>query len=172
MIRNQLSVRRYMYTDHEITTAEHQNWLDQLKKSTTTRVFCILKEANPAGIVSFSGIDEKHKKCDWAFFLDENERGGLGAALEFAAINYVFSTMGLEKLNCEVLESNESVVKMHQKFGFEREGFRRSNIEKDGARIGVHLLGITRSEWSTQQDTVTSKYKKSLGRFSVIFEHR
>jgi len=43
------------------------------------------------------------------------------------------------------------VVKMHQKFGFAIEGVRRKNILKEGARVDVVLLGITRDEWLAQR---------------------
>ena len=88
-----------------------------------------------------------HKKCDWAFYLDIEERGGVGSALELFMIDYVFGALGIEKLNCEVLESNQLVVEMHKKFGFCEEGFRRQNIKKNGSRIGVHLLGLVKSDW-------------------------
>lgn len=57
----------------------------------------------------------------------------------------------IEKLNCEVLETNPAVIKMHQKFGFELEGVRRKNILKDGSRIDVVLLGITKEEWKDKR---------------------
>jgi UDP-4-amino-4,6-dideoxy-N-acetyl-beta-L-altrosamine N-acetyltransferase len=40
---------------------------------------------------------------------------------------------------------------MHQKFGFELEGVRRKNIIKDGSRIDVVLLGITKEEWKSKR---------------------
>lgn len=40
---------------------------------------------------------------------------------------------------------------MHQKFGFELEGVRRKNILKDGNRIDVILLGITKEEWKSKR---------------------
>jgi UDP-4-amino-4,6-dideoxy-N-acetyl-beta-L-altrosamine N-acetyltransferase len=50
-----------------------------------------------------------------------------------------------------VLEINPAVIKLHQKFGFSIEGMRRENILRNGKRIGVALLGITKSEWQARR---------------------
>jgi RimJ/RimL family protein N-acetyltransferase len=58
---------------------------------------------------------------------------------------------GLEKLNCEVLQSNPAVISLHQKFGFSVEGVRRQNVIKDNVRVDVVMLGITRQEWAARR---------------------
>ncbi|NYT38019.1 UDP-4-amino-4,6-dideoxy-N-acetyl-beta-L-altrosamine N-acetyltransferase [Allopusillimonas soli] len=167
-IRNQHAVRKAMYTDHIISEKEHRNWLDGLNTDARQIVFAVLGgDPMPIGIVSITALDTLHRKSDWAFYLDEKERGGLGAALEYALIEYAFNDLSLEKLNCEVLEINDVVVKMHKKFAFEEEGLRRSNIEKDGRRVGVVLLGLTREDWLANRQKVRSKYDAILNRFSV-----
>lgn len=170
-IRNQYGVRRSMYTDHEIGMDEHLAWISRLENDDRQIVFIVLINDTVSGVVSLNAIDKIHKKSDWAFYLDENVRGGLGAALEFKLLDFAFNELTLEKLNCEVIESNEAVVKMHKKFGFVEEGFRRSNIEKDGERIGVYFLGITQKEWSMSREQVHSKYKTIMSKFSITVEY-
>lgn len=170
-IRNQKSIRQSMYMDHLIKTNEHLNWISCLADDKRQKVFVVLENGiKPVGVVSINAIDELHKKTDWAFYLDENERGGLGAALEFTMLNYVFEELNLKKLNCEVLETNPTVVRMHKKFGFCEEGFRRSNIEKDRSRVGVHFLGLTQEEWKNNKETVHSAIAKIIDRFSISFD--
>lgn len=146
-VRNQPSIRKSMYTEHEIGLEEHLTWLEKLRKDSRQIVFIVLVDDVVSGIVSVNAIDELHKKSDWAFYLDETVRGGLGAALECALLDFVFNDLKFEKLNCEVIETNQAVVKMHKKFGFLEEGFRRENIEKGGERMGVYFLGITKADW-------------------------
>mgnify|MGYP000485185042 CR=1 FL=1 len=167
-IRNCENVRATMYSDHMISATEHQAWLLGLKNDATSIVFAVLREDEvPVGLVSVTKIDVKHKKADWAFYLDVSARGGLGAALEYMVIEYVFERLGLYKLNCEVLETNEAVIKMHQKFAFEIEGLRRSNIEKNGARVGVVFLGLTREDWISRQFEIRDRYSSVLARFDL-----
>lgn len=170
-VRNQPSIRTSMYTDHEIGVNEHLQWISGLRSDKKQIVFAVLNESdNPIGVVSVSALDTLHKKADWAFYLDSEERGGLGAALEFNLIEYVFNTLLLEKLNCEVLETNEAVVRMHKKFGFVEEGLRRENVARSGKRIGVHFLGLTKHEWQANKNAVYEKYASRIGKFEIRFD--
>lgn len=169
-IRNQESVRKSMYTDHVIGLEEHLAWLERLEKDTKQIVFVVILGSVVSGVVSINTLDRLHKKSDWAFYLDSKARGGLGAALEYALLNYAFDELGLEKLNCEVIETNPAVVKMHLRFGFLEEGFRRSNIEKDGKRIGVHFLGLAKADWISKRGEIAAAYQSIFEKFPVKIE--
>jgi len=167
-IRNEENVRKWMYTDHEVTQQEHLNWIASLAKKSNQAVFVVLDEQEtPMGVVSVNDLDKNHKKSDWAYYLTQAARGGLGSALEFHFINFLFDEFGIEKLNCEVIEGNDAVVKLHKKFLFLEEGFRRSNIIKNGERIGVHFLGLTKEDWENGKDELTEKYGGSLAKFDI-----
>jgi len=170
-IRNEPSIRKVMYTDHEIQADEHQDWLDRLKLDKYRIAFAVIDDKlGPIGMVSLTAVDRRHRKADWAFYLTENERGGLGASLEFSLLDFAFNRLGLEKLNCEVIEGNDAVVRMHKKFGFEEEGFRRSNIEKDGIRVGVHFLGLQKAAWAEKNSAVREAYGPVLEKFRITIE--
>ena len=82
-------------------------------------------------------------------------------------LDYIMDALGMEKLNCEVIETNVVVVNMHRKFGFVEEGFRRSNVEKDGVRIGVHFLGITRAEWKAAREGVMNRIGARIANIQI-----
>lgn len=167
-IRNEDSVRKAMYTDHIIGINEHLGWINRLKQDNRQIVFAVTcADYGPVGVVSVNAIDQLHKKADWAYYLTEHGRGGLGSALEYAFINFIFDTLGLEKLNCEVIEGNDVVVKIHKRFLFKEEGFRESNIIKKGVRIGVHFLGLQKEDWTAGRETLYAEYKNSFDRFCV-----
>lgn len=170
-IRNQDSVRKSMFTEHEIPLNEHLKWLERLHSDNRQIVFVVLEGGLVNGLVSVNAIDKQHLKSDWAFYLDANVRGGLGAALEVNLINFVFSKLRLEKLNCEVIETNEAVVKLHKKFGFVDEGFRRENVIKNQKRIGVHFLGLTKSDWLRDKEAIKNRYLKILEKFDIEIEY-
>lgn len=170
-IRNQSAVRSSMYTDHEISLSEHLGWIHKLKADKRQIVFAVIDgNDEPIGVVSVNALDLLHKKSDWAFYLGEDQRGGLGAALEYHLIEYVFNSLELEKLNCEVIETNEAVVKLHKKFHFKEEGFRRLNINKNGKRIGVFFLGLTKEDWVSNRNDVLQKYESILHKYDIQIE--
>jgi UDP-4-amino-4,6-dideoxy-N-acetyl-beta-L-altrosamine N-acetyltransferase len=167
-IRNEEGVRKWMYTDHPIGANEHLSWINRLKTDERQIVFVILDQDNdPRGVVSVNAIDHFHRKADWAYYLTQNARGGLGSAVEFSFINFVFESLGIDKLNCEVIAGNDSVVKLHKKFLFEEEGVRRANIIKNGERIGVHFLGLTREEWEDGKNKVYERYSNIFDKFHI-----
>lgn len=163
-LRNHIDVRRFMYSSHEISEDEHAKWLTSLEGNPRQRVFVVMRDGAVAGIVSLNAINPTHHTADWAFYLDPALQGqGLGSLVEFWLLDHAFEQAGLHKLNCEVLESNAAVVKMHRKFGFAIEGVRRRNILKDGVRVDVVLLGITREEWAERRPTMLAVVER-LGR--------
>lgn len=151
-LRNQPAVRTFMYTDHEISLAEHAAWLASLEGNPRQTVFVVMLDGQAAGVVSLNAINALHQSAEWAFYLDGALQGkGVGSQVEYWLLDHAFNTVGLAKLNCEVLQSNMAVIRLHQKFGFTIEGVRRQNVCKDGSRIDVVLLGITREEWTEQR---------------------
>lgn len=170
-LRNHPAIRGAMYSDHIISREEHASWMVGLAGDPRRRVFVVLtQDGETMGLVSVTAIDPIHKRADWAFYLAPEARGGLGAALEYHLLEYVFGELGLEKLNCEVLETNPAVVRMHGKFLFQEEGFRRSNVSKDGVRIGVHFLGLTREDWMAGRAAVRERILAVLDRFEIVLE--
>ena len=169
-IRNQTSVRAAMYTDHEIEVSEHLDWLKKITSDPKQIVFVVLDEEDPIGVVSFNELDLLHKKADWAFYFDESRRGGLGKAIEYNVLEYAFNELGLEKLNCEVIEHNEAVVNLHKRFSFVNEGFRRENINKNSKRIGVHFLGLTKSDCLENKREIFTREKSTIQRFMIVID--
>jgi len=167
-MRNEANIRKWMYTDHIIELNEHLTWINKMRADDRQLVFVIMDENHcPIGVASVNDIDHRHKKANWAYYLLENKRGGLGSAVEYAMINFVFDTLDMQKLNCEVLEGNEAVVKLHKKFLFQEEGFRRSQIFKEGKYVGVHFLGLTQKDWQEGKGDFFKKYKRILNKFSI-----
>jgi UDP-4-amino-4,6-dideoxy-N-acetyl-beta-L-altrosamine N-acetyltransferase len=163
-LRNLPDVRRYMYTAHEIGEAEHQAWLASLQGNPRQSVFVVLNDGHPIGVVSLSAIDATQQTADWAFYLDPQVQGkGFGSLVEFWLLDHAFGDAGLEKLNCEVLHSNTAVIGMHQKFGFALEGVRRQNIIKEGQRVDVVLLGITKAEWQARRVQLEPSIRRLSG---------
>ena len=170
-IRNQLSVRASMYSDHLISSEEHFNWIKSVSGNEKNIVFVVLSDIGKAlGVVSFQNYEAKQKKSSWAFYLDKELRGGLGAFIEFNFLDFSFIDLGLEKLNCEVLDSNESVIKLHKKFSFLEEGLRRSEIIKNDNRVGVILLGLLKEEWLSNREIFISKYSTIFSKYSIAID--
>ena len=170
-IRNEDEVKKWMYTDHKIGLDEHLNWINHLKTNNKNIVFVILNELNiTLGVVSINEIDRLHKKAEWAYYLSKKSRGGLGSVIEFHFISFIFDFLGIDKLNCEIIDGNNSVINLHKKFLFKNEGFRRSNIIKNCNRVGVHYLGLKKEEWVEGRSLIYQKYNKIFDKFNIYID--
>ena len=168
-IRNEEQVRKWMYTDHVISEDEHKKWLAKLNNDEKNLVYVVTENNKAIGVVSVNALDRTHKKADWAYYLTDSARSGIGAVLEFFVIDYVFNELELSKLNCEVIEHNDAVVRLHEKFGFKREGFRESNLLKNNERLGVHFLGLTKERWEAVRQDLKDKYFKIFSQYEIVF---
>jgi UDP-4-amino-4,6-dideoxy-N-acetyl-beta-L-altrosamine N-acetyltransferase len=147
-LRNEPGVRGNMYSDHIITETEHAAWLDAVLRDPKQRLFVVISRSEAAGAASFYNIDTRNSRCAWAFYLGEAFQGkGLGPVIEYAMIEKAFGEMAMQKLNCEVIVTNQPVIKLHKRFGFVEEGIRRMDVLKEGRRVDVCLLGLLRDDW-------------------------
>lgn len=169
-VRNEPGVREMMYTTHEIGAAEHVRWLERVAADDTVQVFAVLRDGAVVGAASISGIDRRNGTADWAFYLSQGARGGIGRIIETCVLDHVFGPLGLAKLNCEVLAVNAAVIALHGDFGFVHEGTRRAQKLREGARVDVVLLGITAGEWQAARGPVMDAHAALLGRFDVVWD--
>ena len=151
--RNLPEVATYMYTDHRISDAEHARWFAAAMNDETKRYWIIELDGEPVGLANLYDISILQRRASWAFYLaDDRVRGkGVGSTTERFVMRHVFTELGLDKLCCEVLASNEGVVKMHERYGFQVDGVLRRHVVKAGERIDVVSMSLLRDEWATSR---------------------
>jgi UDP-4-amino-4,6-dideoxy-N-acetyl-beta-L-altrosamine N-acetyltransferase len=147
--RNTPEVAAFMYTDHQIGAEEHARWFAGLAGNPRRDYRIIEVDGAPAGPANFSDIDHVQGRASWAYYLaDPAVRGkGVGGYVEFLMIERAFGEMGLRKLWCEVLITNEPVWKLHQKFGFRQEALFRAHVIKADQPMDVMGLGLLAEDW-------------------------
>lgn len=116
-IRNSPDVRKWMHTSHLISLDEHLAWIKSLDNNKSKITFGIIELDEIIGAFNIYNINSVHKICEWGYFLDSEKSGiGLGSAIEFYLIDFIFNNLGMFKQSLEVLEENISVINMHKKF--------------------------------------------------------
>lgn len=150
-------ITRYMYTDPDISAEDQRAWFAGITASPRDRVWIIeLTEGNiPVGLMSLTDIDNTHKRACWAYYIaDARARGkGLAKSLELNIYAYVFETLRLNRLWCEVLGFNDRVVAIHEKFGSKVEGVLREHIRKNNEVHDVVRMAVLAEDWPRIQDT-------------------
>lgn len=151
--RNLPEISAWMYSDHEISEAEHDRWFHAALADPARMYWVIELDGQPVGLANLYDIAPAFRKCAWAYYLaDGSTRGkGVGAFVEFQVIEHVFNDRGLNKLCCEVLIGNEAVWKLHESFGFRREALFRAHVWKHGQPLDVVGLGLLADDWAVQR---------------------
>ncbi len=144
--RNHPEVRKVMFTDREISLAEHLAWWERVKADQGRKVYLFLFRGQPVGVVNYFDIEPERRRCHWGFYLDigrdwaPGERLDAWLALEQEAIRHAFGPLGCDTLVCETFAFNDHVLALHRKLGFEEiESFER---EKDGQPQKVIVMAL------------------------------
>ena len=144
--RNHEDVRRYMYTQHEITLVEHTRWFERASQDTTRHLLIFESNAVPLGFINIYQI-APGGVADWGFYAAPDVPKGTGRQLGQAALHYAFSQVELHKICGQALAYNERSIKFHRSLGFLQEGIQREQ-HFDGQRYhDVVCFGLIASEW-------------------------
>jgi UDP-4-amino-4,6-dideoxy-N-acetyl-beta-L-altrosamine N-acetyltransferase len=148
--RNLPDVAAYMFTDHRITVAEHDDWFASALDDETRRYWIIELDSLPVGLADLTDISAVQKRASVGLYLaDPRVRGrGVGIAADRLIIRYAFEELGLDKLSADVLTTNEAGMKVHLHHGFRVDGILRDHVIKAGRRVDVATLSLLREEWS------------------------
>jgi UDP-4-amino-4,6-dideoxy-N-acetyl-beta-L-altrosamine N-acetyltransferase len=148
--RNLPEIRQWMYTDHEISVEEHARWFGQALSDATRRYWIIELDGEPVGLTNLYDISRVHGTANWAIYLaDPGVRGrGAGRAAALAALASSFGELGLHKVSCEVLATNEAAIRLYERIGFRRDGLLRQHIVKGDDRIDVITMSLLRDEFA------------------------
>ena len=94
----------------------------------------------PAVGFVFLGVVDDAAHVDQVSVLPEHGRRGIGRALLEAAVGWA-REVGVTKLELHVFPWNEPAIRLYEQFGYEREGYRKSQYKRgDGQFADVILM--------------------------------
>lgn len=144
--RNHPEVRRYMFTQHEISYEEHKSWFARASKDPERHLLVFEMDSIPLGFINIHQI-ARGGIADWGFYVAPDAPKGTGHALGQAALRYAFDAARLHKLCGQALAFNERSIRFHLGLGFLRESVLRQQ-HFDGQKYhDVICFGLLASEW-------------------------
>ena len=128
-IRNEDEIRIQMFNKKKININEHLKWISDLNNK-KKKMYCIFFKRKLIGGLAVRRNAVDPNKAEWGFYVSKKKIIlGMGAFVEYSAINYIFSKYYLKELYCFVKKSNISVLKLHKKFGFKKVPFKDTVYE-------------------------------------------
>jgi UDP-4-amino-4,6-dideoxy-N-acetyl-beta-L-altrosamine N-acetyltransferase len=144
--RNHPDVRRYMYSQNEITLDEHQRWFVRTLQDPHKHMLIFEVGKKPFGFVNFSEL-ACGGVADWGFYAAPAAPKGTGRRLGMAALDHAFKQINLHKICGRVIGYNDRSIRFHQSLGFQQEGILRDQ-HYDGERFHhVICFGLLSHEW-------------------------
>jgi UDP-4-amino-4,6-dideoxy-N-acetyl-beta-L-altrosamine N-acetyltransferase len=144
--RNHPDIRRYMYTQHEITLDEHQRWFERTLLDRKKHLLIFENDHQPQGFVNFSEAGNGGI-ADWGFYIAPEATKGGGRQLGRAALNYAFTHLKLHKVCGQALAYNDRSIQFHQYLGFQHEGILRDQHFDRESYHHVICFGLLSHEW-------------------------
>lgn len=144
--RNHPEVRRYMYTQHEITLDEHQRWFERTLVDPKKHLLVFEVNQQPLGFVNFNEA-VNGRIADWGFYAAPDAPKGSGRQLGRAAISHAFTQLQLHKVCGQALAYNERSIQFHQSLGFQQEGILRDQHFDGKCHHHIICFGLLCHEW-------------------------
>lgn len=144
--RNHPDVRRFMFSQSEISIDEHRAWYE--KSSIDPRRHLLVYEEGdvPLGFANVTEISEGGV-ADWSFHVSPSAPRGTGTRLGLSLLDYSFSVLRLHKVCGQVLDYNERSIKLHQRLGFVQEGFLQDQFYDGRGYCSIYCFGLISSNW-------------------------
>lgn len=144
--RNHPDVRRFMFTQHEISLDEHRNWFAKVSQDATRRLLIVEEAQNPIGYVQFSNV-VTGGVADWGFYARPDAPKGSGRKLGAMALAHAFGPLSLHKVCGQAIDTNQASIAFHKRLGFSQEGVLRDHQRIDGVHHTLICFGLLAHEW-------------------------
>jgi len=94
---------------------------------------------------AFCAIESGHVDWDVHAYL---RRGALSMSRELGIefLDKLFDEQPISRVTAQIIQGLETAVNYCKRLGFEYEGYKRNACQKDGALVGVHILGLTKGK--------------------------
>lgn len=148
--RNHPDIRRYMYTQHEITLAEHTNWYQKANNDSDHHLLVFELNNVATGFVNINK-SAYGNVADWGFYVAPDSEKGTGRKLGTTALNYAFESLDLHKVCGQALAYNTPSVKFHTSLGFIQEGVLREQYFDGQCYHDIVHFGLLANEWKTEE---------------------
>ena len=126
--RNNPNIKKWMYTQSDITLESHLNFIDSLNNSKDKLYFLVKKEDENIGVIYFTQI-EPNESLHIGIYSNPHLKG-YGKILLETIIYFSFEILKVEKIFSEVYFENERAFSLYKIYGFKEYSYKIVNDKK------------------------------------------
>ena len=146
--RNKSFIRAVMYNSEPIVWENHVAWFQSVLESDTKYLKILYYNQIPYGVANFALKDLESNVGEWGFYIGEqNAPKGMGTALAYKMLGFLFEEANVRKVCAEVIDFNERSIHFHGKVGFQQDGVLRKHIFKNNHYCDIYLFSYFQDEW-------------------------
>lgn len=114
----------------------------------------LLADDRLIGFVALHSLEWANQCAKLAIGIGDAASRGQGYASEAMALllRYVFLELNLHRVGLDVIDYNDSAVRLYQRAGFVEEGRERERVFRDNKRYDLIFMGLLRGEWLARQE--------------------
>jgi UDP-4-amino-4,6-dideoxy-N-acetyl-beta-L-altrosamine N-acetyltransferase len=162
-IRNETKIRNNMFSKEVIPLNKHLEWVKDLSNSIYRKVFYIYANDLVIGAIGYNLIETNINSCSWSIYISEKSRIlGLASYLEFSFLDYLFYKKNVNVVYADVLNSNQVVLNLHKKFGFEIVSQQESTINTSHE---FSRISIDKQSWDKKRILLIKKFASFFNKF-------
>jgi len=119
--RNNINVRKWMYSQNKIHIDSHVDFINALLFSKDSQYMVVKRSNEFLGVVCFTKIDFIKKQICFGLYTNPFGRiKGVGSMIQEAGIKYIFDLLEFQKIKLEVFSNNFRAINLYKKFNFKK----------------------------------------------------
>ena len=154
-------VAQFMLTQVEYNLDKQKAWFKKISIDNSVAYWIIEYQGKPIGLINLADIDRSAKKCSAGYYIGEMGYRQLSAFVLPYFYNFVFKVLKFNKIYGEVVDGNDSILKIHLMQGYRLVGTLKDHHYKDDRYFDVHVVELMSDAWLKQ---------KRYQRYDVDFE--
>lgn len=115
--RNNPNIKKWMYTNDDITLDNHLKFIDSLKENDLKKYFLVMNNEQYIGVIDFTDISEKSLKMG---LYSNPDLKGMGRILLEIIVEYSFNVLNTDKIIAEVFSNNTQAYALYEAFKFKK----------------------------------------------------
>jgi UDP-4-amino-4,6-dideoxy-N-acetyl-beta-L-altrosamine N-acetyltransferase len=117
-MRNHPNVKKWMYTQDNISEASHTDFIKGLERDVKRYYFLVKHKAKIVGTINFTSVGVQNS-VEFGIYVNPFEIiKNSGRILEESASFYAFDKLRVSKITLEVLENNDRAVNFYKNNGY------------------------------------------------------
>jgi RimJ/RimL family protein N-acetyltransferase len=150
--RNNWKFRQYFREYRELSLVDQTRWYESISAPNSVHHMFAVRDTQSHEVIGAAGLCYIHwayRNADLSFYIGKDDLYAdpiFGKATVLALLKYGFMTLNLERIWCELYETDSLKIGLLKSLGFTLDGTLRKSAFKNGAFVNGHIFSVLKEE--------------------------